>query len=147
MELLRDAPRSTSRVLLVEDDAFSLKLMRDVLMARGYRIAEATNGRDGLELAVSVAPDLIVMDVGLPGMDGVEVTRRLKSDEATARIPVLAVTAYAMPGDEDRMRAAGCDEFLTKPLSFAQFVTIVDFLCGGSVSRPFDQSSASGREK
>ena len=134
---------ATKCVLLVEDDALSLKLMRDVLIARGYSIAEATNGPDALELAKLAHHDLIVMDVGLPGMDGVEVTRRLKSDKATARVPVLAVTAYAMPGDEDRMREAGCDEFLTKPLSFALFVTLVDFLSG----RPLNQSFANGREK
>ena len=117
-------PRN-GRVLLVEDDALSLKLMKDVLEAHGYHVEQATNGIDGLEMARRQPPDLIVMDIGLPAMDGVEVTRSLKADSAVRSIPVLAVTAYAMPADEERMRGAGCDAFLTKPLRFAEFVAVV----------------------
>ena len=117
------APRGG--ILLVEDDALSLKLMRDVLQAHGYAVAEAARGMDGLALARQEAPDLIVMDIGLPGMDGAEATRTLKADASLGSIPVLAVSAYAMPGDEERMRAAGCDGFMTKPLRFTDFVSEV----------------------
>jgi two-component system cell cycle response regulator DivK len=115
-------------ILLVEDDALSLKLMKDVLEAQGYQVARATNGPEGLAAAREHLPDLVVMDIGLPGMDGVEVTRTLKADASVGAIPVLAVSAYAMPGDEARMREAGCDGFMTKPLRFAEFVAEVDRL-------------------
>ena len=116
------------RVLLVENDTLSMKLMTDVLEAYGYVVTQATNGADGLALARQEAPDLIVMDIGLPVMDGVEVTRALKQEPVSAGIPVLAVSAYAMPGDEERMRGAGCDAFLTKPLRFSEFVAVVEQL-------------------
>jgi two-component system cell cycle response regulator DivK len=115
-------------VLLVEDDLVSLKLMRDVLRANGYETIETMNGADALVQAAASAVDLIVMDIGLPGMDGVEVTRRLKRAGDTMRVPIVAVTAYAMPGDEERMRVAGCDAYLTKPLRFADFVATVQAL-------------------
>jgi two-component system cell cycle response regulator DivK len=126
-----DAPRQ-GRVLVVEDDALSLKLMKDVLEANGYQVEQATNGVDGLALARQQVPDLIVMDIGLPAMDGVAVTRSLKADPAVRSVPVLAVTAYAMPADEERMRGAGCDAFLTKPLRFAEFVAVVARLLAGN---------------
>jgi two-component system, cell cycle response regulator DivK len=112
-------------VLLVEDDALSLKLMKDFLEAHGYAVAQAANGPDALSLLQMLAPNLVVMDIGLPGMDGIEVTRRLKANAATAAIPLFAVSAYAMPGDEARMREAGCDAFMTKPLRFTDFVAEV----------------------
>jgi len=115
-------------ILLVEDDALSLKLMKDVLEANGYAVMQATSGPDGLDTARRQAPDLIVIDIGLPGMDGVEVTQLLKADAGRAAIPVLAVSAYAMPSDEARMREAGCDSFMTKPLRFAEFVIEVERL-------------------
>jgi two-component system cell cycle response regulator DivK len=109
-------------ILLVEDDALSLKLMKDVLEAHGYEVVQATNGPDGLSMVAEHSPDLVVVDIGLPGIDGVEVTRSLKRDDATAAVTVFAVSAYAMPGDEARMREAGCDAFMTKPLRFVDFV-------------------------
>lgn len=118
------------RVLLVEDDSVSLKLMRDVLAASGYETSEATNGLDALARVGEAPVDLIVMDIGLPDLDGVEVTRRLRDAPATRAIPVIAVTAYAMPGDEQRVLAAGCDRYLTKPLSFASFVDEVRSILG-----------------
>lgn len=123
-----DNGRPRGGILLVEDDALSLKLMRDVLKAHGYTVAEAASGQDGLALARQKAPDLIVMDIGLPGMDGAEATRTLKADALLGGIPVLAVSAYAMPGDEENMRAAGCDGFMTKPLRFTEFVSEVERL-------------------
>jgi two-component system, cell cycle response regulator DivK len=118
----------TRRVLLVEDDALSLKLMRDVLQAHWYETVEATSGLDALQLASDVVPDLVIMDIGLPGIDGVEATRRLKAAPATAAIPVVAVTAFAMAGDEDRMREAGCDAHFTKPLRLTELVSTVESL-------------------
>jgi two-component system, cell cycle response regulator DivK len=121
---------AAKRVLLVEDDSVSLKLMRDVLAASGYETSEATNGLDALARVGEAPVDLIVMDIGLPDLDGVEVTRRLRDAPATRAIPVIAVTAYAMPGDEQRVLAAGCDRYLTKPLSFASFVDEVRSILG-----------------
>jgi two-component system cell cycle response regulator DivK len=120
-------------ILLVEDDPLSLKLMRDVLQAHGYETSELSNGTEVLAVAGQRVPDLIVMDVGLPGMDGVEVTKSLKGGASTRNVPVLAVTAYAMPADEERMRNAGCDAFLTKPLRFSEFVAVVQGLLGISL--------------
>jgi two-component system cell cycle response regulator DivK len=130
-------------VLLAEDDPLSLKLMRDVLQANGFQTVEVMNGTEAVEHAARILPDVVVMDVGLPGLDGVEATRMIK---ATRTVPVVAVTAYAMPADEQRMRGAGCDAFLTKPLRFAEFVEVVRNLSGSpAVSR--QESSASGSEK
>ncbi len=121
------------RILLVEDDAISLKLMRDVLAAHGYETAEATTGYGALARAAERF-DLVVMDIGLPDLDGVEVTRRLKAAPATRAIPVVAVTAYAMPADEQRVRDAGCDVHLTKPLRFGEFLAVVGDLLGGAAA-------------
>jgi two-component system cell cycle response regulator DivK len=121
-------------ILLVEDDSLSLKLMRDVLEASGYEVVQATNGLDGLAMAQENQPNLLVVDIGLPGMDGVEVTRSLKQDASLGHIPVLAVSAYAMHQDETRMRDAGCDGFMSKPLRFADFVAEVGRLLDARVS-------------
>ncbi len=113
------------RILLVEDDPLSLKLMREVLRASGYETEESRDGEDALARASQLAVDLIVMDIGLPGLNGVQVTQWLRSDPATRAIPVIAVTAYAMPGDEARIRGAGCDAYLTKPLRLAELILVV----------------------
>jgi len=120
-------------ILLVEDDPVNLKLMRDALQAHGYGVESADNGMEAVDRAVQLVPDLIVMDMGLPGIDGAEATRRLKAAPSTRAIPVIAVTAHAMPGDEERIRAAGCDAYLPKPLRFAEFVRVVgSFLTSSS---------------
>lgn len=113
------------RVLIVEDDAISLKLMRDVLGANGYQTREVINGLDVVASAVDFKAHLVIMDIGLPGINGVEATRQLKSNPATRHIPVLAVTAYAMPGDEERMRDVGWHARMAKPLRFADFISMV----------------------
>jgi two-component system cell cycle response regulator DivK len=113
------------RILIAEDDRVSLKLVRDVLQANGYETTEVTNGEEVVANAVRLKPDLIVMDIRLPGIDGLEATRRLKSHPDTAGIPVVAVTAHAMPEDEARILEAGCQAYLAKPLSFAEFVSVV----------------------
>ena len=123
------------RILIAEDDPVSLKLVRDVLQANGYETKEVTSGEEAVVEAVQWKPDLIVMDIRLPGIDGLEATRRLKSDASTAGIPVIAVTAHAMPEDEARILEAGCQAYLSKPLRFAEFISVVkSLLCGSGVS-------------
>ena len=119
------------KILIVEDDPLSLKLVRDVLQANGYETEEAMNGVEAVAKAAELRPDLIVMDIRLPEMDGLEATRRLKSDPRTAAIPIVATTAHAMPEDEARMMAAGCRAYLPKPLRFVEFVSVVKGLLAG----------------
>jgi two-component system, cell cycle response regulator DivK len=105
-----------ARILLVEDHPGSRELAEVILERAGYEVIAAADGETGLATARELHPDLIVMDVNLPGLDGLEVTRRLKAQPSTWEIPVLAVTAYAMRGDEERVLAAGCNGYLTKPI-------------------------------
>ena len=104
-------------ILIVEDNAKNLKLTRDVLQFNGFRTLEATTAEDGILLAQSQGPDLILMDIQLPGIDGVSALDRLRSDPRTALIPVVALTAYAMKDDQQRFLAAGFDDCVMKPIS------------------------------
>jgi two-component system, cell cycle response regulator DivK len=108
-------------VLVVEDNPRNLKLVRDLLEHAGYRTLEATSAEDGLALARAHRPDLVLMDVQLPGMDGVQALARLRADPATNGIPVVAVTAFAMKDDRARFVAAGFDGYLEKPISVREF--------------------------
>jgi len=117
------------RVLVVEDNELSMKLLRDVLTATGYRTLEATTGGRAVELAAEHAPDLVLMDIQLPDIDGVEALIRLRSDERTASIPVLAVTAYAMQGDHERFLAAGFDDYISKPVNVVELIGTVRQHC------------------
>jgi two-component system, cell cycle response regulator DivK len=108
-------------ILIVEDNARNLKLARDVLNHVGYQTLEAENAEDGLALARAQRPDLVLMDVQLPGMDGVEALGRLRTDPVTADIPVVALTAFAMRDDRDRLLAVGFDAYLEKPLNVREF--------------------------
>ena len=103
-------------ILIAEDEPRNLRLMRDLLQARGYITIEATDGKQGVELARIRIPDLILMDIQLPVIDGLEATKALKADAATRDIPVVALTGYTMAGDEQRIREAGCDEYIGKPI-------------------------------
>ena len=117
-------------ILIVEDNEKNRKLARDVLQFKGYRTIEAETGEDGVKLALEHKPDLILMDYQLPGIDGIEAFRRIRGDASTAAIPIIAVTASAMPEDAKRMMDAGFDGFQTKPLNvkaFAQAVADVFF--------------------
>jgi CheY-like chemotaxis protein len=105
-----------TRILVVEDNERNLKLVRDVLLHAGFEVVEARSGEQGVELARESPPDLVLMDLGLPGMDGTEALHLLRDSPGTAAVPVVAVTAYAMPEDRERTRAAGFDGYLTKPL-------------------------------
>ena len=117
------------RVLVVEDNETNMKLVRDVLQATGYSTLEATTGEDAVELALSREPALVLMDVRLPGMDGMEALARLRRDERTASIPVLAVTAEAMSGDRDRFLEVGFDGYLSKPIDVDELIHAVREHC------------------
>jgi two-component system cell cycle response regulator DivK len=112
-------------VLLVEDNEKNLKLLRDVLTAKGYRVLEATTGEAAVELTLAEEPRLVLMDVQLPGIDGVEALRRVRADPRTADLPVLALTAQAMDGDRERFLAAGFDGYLSKPVDIGELLATV----------------------
>jgi two-component system, cell cycle response regulator DivK len=118
------------RLLIVEDNEKNMKLVRDVLQATGYSTLEATTGEEAIELSLSQAPALVLMDVQLPGIDGVEALARLRRHERTASIPVLALTAQAMSGDRERFLEAGFDGYLSKPIDVAELIQVVQEHCG-----------------
>jgi two-component system, cell cycle response regulator DivK len=117
------------RVLIVEDNEKNMKLFRDVLQATGYRTLEATTGEEAVALSLSHAPALVLMDVQLPGIDGVEALERLRQNERTASIPVLALTAQAMSGDRKRFLEAGFDGYLAKPVDVGELIETVREHC------------------
>lgn len=112
----------SKRILIVEDQEDNRRIMRDLLVASGYTLVEATTGEEGLALADRERPDLILMDIQLPGLDGYEVTRRIKANPALKLIPIIAVTSYALSGDDRKAFAAGCDGYVTKPFSPRQLL-------------------------
>src|ERR1700693_783112 len=107
----------SKRILIVEDQEDNRTIIRDVLRTAGYELIEAVNGEDGVKLAQSERPDLILMDIQLPVIDGYEATRRIKGNAELKSIPIIAVTSYALSGDEANARAAGCDGYVSKPFS------------------------------
>jgi two-component system cell cycle response regulator DivK len=119
------------QVLVVEDNERNMKLFCDLLQASGYRTLEATTGEHGVELALEHGPALVLMDVQLPDIDGVDALDRLRADERTASLPVLALTAQAMEGDRERFLAAGFDGYLSKPVDIAEFIVTVKRYCDG----------------
>jgi two-component system, cell cycle response regulator DivK len=120
-----------AQILVVEDNEKNLKLVRDLLQATGYRALEATTGGQAVELATEHGPDLVLMDIQLPDIDGVDALRRLRADERTASIPVVALTAQAMEGDRERFLAAGFDGYVSKPVSIVALVETVKQHCEG----------------
>ena len=114
-----------AKVLIVEDNPANMTLALVLLESAGHSVITATNAEAGLTLARDEQPQLILMDIQLPGMDGLEATRLLKQDDATRRIPVIALTALAMKGDEERIRAAGCDGYIAKPLAYKDFLAVI----------------------
>jgi len=116
----------TKQVLVVEDTPANMKLASMLLGKAGYRVLQADNASDGIALAREHLPDLILMDIQLPGMDGLTATRILKEDDATRHIMVVALTAFAMKGDEEKMIAAGCDGYIAKPIQYRNFLAEVE---------------------
>ena len=112
----------TKRILVVEDQEDNLQILRDLLTSAGFEIIEAKDGEEGVRAAVAERPDLILMDIQLPILDGYEATRRIKADTALKNVPIIAVTSYALSGGEAIARAAGCDDFVPKPYSPRQLL-------------------------
>jgi two-component system cell cycle response regulator DivK len=119
-----------AKILLVEDDEMNRDMLSRRLIKRGYEVVIAIDGGQGVEMARSESPDLILMDMSLPVMDGWTATRTLKDDPATASVPVIALTAHAMSGDETKAREAGCDEFDTKPVELKRLLSKMEGLLG-----------------
>jgi len=123
-----DAPQVTKRVLVVEDNELNLKLFCDLLRAHEFAAEPVRDGRDALSRARDFDPELIIMDIQMPHVSGFELIEALKGDDSLKRIPIMAVTAYAGREDEDRIRAAGADAYVSKPISLARFVQEVSAL-------------------
>ncbi len=118
--------RSTGKcVLIVEDNELNVKLFSDLLEAHGYRTMQTKDGIEALKIARATRPDLILMDIQLPEISGLEVTRWIKQDPDLKSIPIIAVTAFAMRGDEERIRAGGCEAYLPKPISVEKLISTV----------------------
>jgi CheY-like chemotaxis protein len=118
------------RVLLVEDNDFNRDMLSRRLKRRGYEIIDAADGEQAVRLAEEHVPDLILMDINLPGMDGWEATRRIKARQETSSIPIIALTAHAMSGDREKTIGAGCDEYETKPVNFDALLIKMQHLLG-----------------
>ncbi len=112
----------TKRILVVEDQEDNRQIIRDMLSATDYEITEAENGEEALAAVAKQRPDLILMDIQMPILDGYEATRRIKADPALGAIPIIAITSYALSGDEQKARAAGCDDYVPKPYSPRQLL-------------------------
>ncbi|UCH73907.1 MAG: response regulator [Rhodospirillales bacterium] len=119
-------------ILIVEDNELNMKLFRDLLEAQGYDILETRDGMQALELAREERPDLIVMDIQLPQVSGLEVTKWIKADDNLKHIPVVAVTAFAMKGDEEKIREGGCEAYVAKPISVKDFLSTIERFLGNS---------------
>lgn len=115
----------SAKVLVVEDNEMNMQLVEYLLEEGGFQILKATSGEDALQIASSDVPDLILMDIHLPGMDGLSVVREMKNSDRTRRIPILALTAHAMRGDKDRFLEAGCDGYISKPIDVKTFVSSI----------------------
>ncbi len=113
------------RILYVEDNYQNKRLVRKILKSKGYEVLEADDGEGGVEMATKEMPDLILMDISIPGIDGIEATRIIKANPETEAIPVVALTANAMRGDRERFLAAGCDNYLPKPISTPDLLRVI----------------------
>ncbi|MBF0342626.1 MAG: response regulator [Nitrospirae bacterium] len=113
------------KILVIEDNPLNMKLASDVLRREGYAVLQATDADHGINIAIQEQPDLILMDIQLPGMDGLTATRFLKGSENTKHIKIIALTAFAMKGDEERMIEAGCNAYVSKPIRYKEFIATV----------------------
>ncbi|KVK65878.1 chemotaxis protein CheY [Agrobacterium sp. C13] len=118
------------QVMIVEDNELNMKLFRDLIEASGYTTIQTRNGMEALDLARKHRPDLILMDIQLPEVSGLEVTKWLKEDDELHVIPVIAVTAFAMKGDEERIRQGGCEAYVSKPISVPKFIEVIKTYLG-----------------
>ncbi len=125
-----------SRILLVEDNELNRDMLSRRLLRKGYEVLLAEDGGEGVAMARAESPDLILMDMSLPVVDGWEATRRLKAEPGTRGIPVIALTAHAMAGDEEKARSAGCDDFDTKPVEMPRLLTKIEALLRKPPSSP-----------
>jgi two-component system, cell cycle response regulator DivK len=123
---LGQEPARQKTVLVVEDNELNMKLFNDLLEAHGYRVVQTRDGLSALEIARAHMPDLILMDIQLPEVSGIEVTKWLKEDDELRGIPVIAVTAFAMKGDEQKIREGGCEAYISKPISVMSFLQTID---------------------
>jgi two-component system cell cycle response regulator DivK len=124
-------------VLIIEDDPLNMKMFSAMVAAQGYHVLQAIDGARGLELAHREHPDLVITDVQMPGISGLEVSRRLKADEDSRDIPIIITTAY--PLDEEEIRASGCDGFMAKPITIPEFLELIEMMMRAPrASRPFD---------
>ena len=121
----------TKKVLVVEDNELNMKLFHDLLEAHGHETVQTRDGYEALELARTHKPDLILMDIQLPEVSGLDVTRWLKDEQALADIPVIAVTAFAMKGDEQKILEGGCEGYISKPISVNEFMAVIQRYIGG----------------
>lgn len=117
-----------ARILIIEDNPMNMRLAQLLLETAGHEVLQAVNAQDGLDIARSQFPEMILMDIQLPGMDGLTATQLLKEDADTRHIKIIALTAFAMKGDEEKMRAAGCDGYIAKPIRYKEFLETVDAL-------------------
>ena len=125
--MLGDQPDAAPKtVLVIEDNELNLKLLNDLLEYQGYTVITTRLGEPALGLARQYKPDLILMDIQLPDISGIEATQRLKNDQQTRAIPIIAITAFAMSGDQARILASGCDAYLSKPFKVAEFLKLVE---------------------
>ena len=125
-------PAGQRSVMIVEDNELNMKLFHDLLAAHGYRTIQTRNGLEALDLARTHRPDMILMDIQLPEVSGLEVTKWIKDDDELRAIPVVAVTAFAMKGDEERIRSGGCEAYISKPISVMTFLDTVRRYAGPS---------------
>jgi CheY-like chemotaxis protein len=132
-----------NRILLVEDNEFNSDMLSRRLVRRGFRVDIAVDGPKALDMARNSPPDVILMDLGLPGMDGLEVVRRLKAAEQTCAIPILALTAHAMPSDRARAQEAGCNDYDTKPVDMTRLLAKIEQLLTRHASPPRERNDDS----
>jgi CheY-like chemotaxis protein len=132
-------------ILVVDDNPTNLKLASALLRAEGYTVVPATDAEEAEALLAERIPDLILMDIALPGMDGLELTRRIKADPRLRHVPVIALTAFAMKGDDDRAREAGCDGYITKPIDTRAMPTLVRQVLQQAAERSAWQPREGGR--
>jgi two-component system, cell cycle response regulator DivK len=121
-----DETRPRKKILVVEDNELNRKLLTDLLSFQGHEIFETAHGLDAIRIAHDAHPDLILLDIQLPDVSGFDVARRLKADDATHSIPIIAVTAFAMVGDEQRALQSGCDAYVSKPINVANFLAMIE---------------------